>query len=263
MRNITAILLAAGRGVRMGARGRMTPKGLLSLGDRSFVEESLDTLRAHDIGAIRIVTGHLEEQYREMAGKGQPGVTLAHNPDYAVKGSLHSLLVGLDGHTGPCLVLETDLIYEPRAISAAIGTADRSALLVSGPTEAGDEVYVWADERTGTLCLRDMSKTAGQWPDPHHGELVGITHLTGEAVEALKAIGAGMVAETPMADYESGLVALAREHPVTCPKIDDLAWAEVDDETMLARAAERVYPRIVAARQAATNQSAAGTPVPA
>ena len=52
-----------------------------------------------------------------------------------------------------------------------------------------------------------------------------------------------------MADYESGLVALAREHPVTCPKVEDLAWAEVDNEDMLARATARVYPRILAARQ--------------
>ncbi|WP_051242516.1 NTP transferase domain-containing protein [Stappia stellulata] len=250
MVDITAVFLAAGRGVRMGERGRMTPKGLLSIGETTFVEEAVATLRAHGISSPRIVTGHLADQYETLAAARLPDAELRHNPDFADKGSLHSLLVGLSGQTGPCLLLESDLIFEPRAVATAIADPAQAALLVSGATGAGDEVYVWADKKDGQDCLRDMSKDAARWPDPHHGELVGLTYLTARAVAHLNTIGPEMVAQDAMTDYESGIVALARGEHVACPKIEDLAWAEVDNEEMFARAAAQVYPRIDAARRA-------------
>ncbi|MAA98213.1 MAG: 4-diphosphocytidyl-2C-methyl-D-erythritol synthase [Stappia sp.] len=249
MRDITSIFLAAGRGIRMGERGRMTPKGLLSMGGRTFCEEAVATLRQHGLQRVRIVTGHLADQYEDLVATRLDGVETRHNAAFTEKGSLHSLMVGLEGIDGPCLVLESDLVFEPRAVERVLAETDRSALLVSGSTGAGDEVYVWADERDGTPCLRDMSKLSDRWPDTPRGELVGLTYLTAEAVRGLREIAPSLLAETVMADYESGLVALAREHPVTCPKVEDLAWAEVDNEDMLARATARVYPRILAARQ--------------
>ena len=248
MLDIKAIFLAAGRGVRMGERGRMTPKGLISIGEQTFLEEAVATLVAHGIGNARAVTGHLAAHYGELAATRCPDLDLRHNPDFEMKGSLQSLLVGLEGEDGPCLLLESDLIFEPRAVAATIARPDRSALLVSGATGAGDEVHVWADEADGELGLRDMSKRVDRWPDTPHGELVGLTYLTGDAVRHLKRIGPDLVRNNAMEDYENGLVELARSHPVTCPKVEDLAWAEVDDEAMLARAAEKVYPRILAAR---------------
>ncbi|MBL6430976.1 MAG: hypothetical protein HPM95_06165 [Alphaproteobacteria bacterium] len=44
-------------------------------------------------------------------------------------------------------------------MTAAIADSSQAALLVSGATGAGDEVYVWADEKAGQNCLRDMSRT--------------------------------------------------------------------------------------------------------
>jgi choline kinase len=253
MRDITSIFLAAGRGVRMGERGRMTPKGLLSLGEKTFCEDAVETLAAHGLGQVRIVTGHLAEQYGDLVARRLPDATLCHNPDFAEKGSLNSLLVGLEDVDGPVLLLESDLVFEPRAVAAVLAEPGSSALLVSGPTGAGDEVYVWAETQGGRPCLVDMSKQVGHRDAPHHGELVGLTYLAAEAVRRLKRIGPGLVDETPMADYESGLVALARTHDITCPKVEDLAWAEVDNEEMLARAARLVYPRIVEARRQASS----------
>jgi choline kinase len=248
MLDITAIFLAAGRGVRMGERGRMKPKGLISIGAQSFIEDAVDTLQAHGIHTIRVVTGHLAEQYADLKATRRPGLDLRHNADYEKMGSLQSLLVGLEGEDGPCLLLESDLIFEPRAVATAIARPDHSALLVSGPTGAGDEVHVWTDTHEGEPCLRDMSKLVDRWADRPHGELVGLTYLTGDAVRHLRRVGPELVRENAMEDYENGLVELARSHPVTCPRIADLAWAEVDNEAMLSRAAEHVYPRIVAAR---------------
>lgn len=252
MLDFTAIILAAGRGVRMGSRGELSPKGLLRFGERSFVEESIANLRRRGVSRIRVVTGHLAEKYGEAAKDWGEDVELCHNPHFVERGSLHSLTVGLEGLDGPCVILESDLVYEPRALDAIDREANRSTLVLSGPTGAGDEVYVWADpsSRSGEFRLRDMSKQADRWPDRHHGELVGITALSPEAVGLVKRAAPSLIGERALADYEDGLVAAARQAEITCRRIDDLAWAEVDDERMFARAAEKVYPAIVAARKA-------------
>lgn len=250
MRDITCIFLAAGRGVRMGPRGRLSPKGLMSMGGGTFCEEAVATLRGHGLSRIRIVTGHLADQYEALVAERLAGVETRHNPAYAERGSLQSLMVGLADVDGPCLVLESDLVFEPRAVAGVLADPSRPALLVSGKTDAGDEVHVWTDPRDGADCLRDMSKKPDRWPDAPHGELVGLTYLTRDAVDGLRRLAPDLIAGQAMADYESGLVRLAREHAIPCPRIADLAWAEVDDEGMLARAAERVYPRILAARKA-------------
>lgn len=253
MLDFTAIILAAGRGVRMGPRGEMSPKGLLSFGQRAFVEESVTYLRDRGVKRILIVTGHLADHYEQAvpSWSASPLINLRHNPAYAELGSLHSLMVGLEGVDGPCVVLESDLVYEPRALDALDGSGKRSVLVVSGPTGAGDEVYVWADPIASGKGhrLRDMSKSRSRWQDDHHGELVGITSLTPGAVRRLKSLTPALIAERALADYEDGLVATAREEDIICHRIDDLAWAEVDDERMFSRAAQKVYPAIRASTE--------------
>lgn len=246
MHDITAIILAAGRGIRMGRRGELMPKGLLRLGGRTLVEQSVVNLRARGIRRIRIITGHLREMYEEEARHWGGGIELVANDGYAQSGSLASLTLGLEGVEGPCVVLESDLIYEPRAL-APLG-AEKPQLVLSGPTGAGDEVYVWAQRAPdGSFVLRDMSKKLQHRAEPHHGELVGILYLTQQATGEMRQAAGEVLGREPRADYEAGLVALARNVPVVCPRFDDLAWAEIDDEAMFRHAAEKVYPRIAAA----------------
>ena len=48
----------------------------------------------------------------------------------------------------------------------------------------------------------------------------------------------------PEGEYETvGLVAAAKHRPVHCRRVDGLAWAEIDDETHLARASGLFPPR--------------------
>ena len=244
MKDFTAIIVAAGMGVRMGPRGRLMPKGLIEVGGSPMVAQSLDTLRAAGIDRVRIVTGHLDEQYREAFGTAS-GVELIHNPLYSTTGSLRTLATALEGITGPIVLLESDLIYAPEGLEAAL--TGGNVLVTSGPTGAGDEVYVWTQPGG---ALADISKDPAARPEPPFGELVGITALDADSVVLMRDVAEEVLAETPAEHYEAGLVALGQRVPVPCVRIDDLPWAEVDDETMLSHAEREVYPKVAAARAA-------------
>ena len=135
MGNMTAVILAAGMGVRMGPRGTITPKGLITLGGASLVAQSVASLRDWGAGRIVIITGHLAEHY--SAAFAGTDVELVHNPDYATTGSLLSLATALKHVDGPCVILESDVIYAPQALEKVDGSANQ--FIVSGPTGAGDE----------------------------------------------------------------------------------------------------------------------------
>lgn len=240
-----AIILAAGLGSRLAPLTDDTPKGLLRLDGRSLIGHSIDRLRAAGVRRIRVVTGHLHQRMAAALAD-EADVEIVFNPDFAATGSLQSLRIGLreiPAAADRILILESDLIYEARAIPELL--TGPAKILTSSPTGAGDEVYVWAaDGPLGRRQLQALSKDPGHRPEPPLGELTGLNALrradlgaASRAFDAVQGVDAG-------AHYEDGLVAAAQAIPITCALLPGLTWAEIDDAAMLARAEAQVWPEI-------------------
>lgn len=238
----TAVILAAGRGTRLAGELRDSPKGFLRIGERPIIEESIERLSAAGIRDVLIVTGHCAGHYEELAGRRAGLVRTVHNPRYAESGSMYSLYCAREQVRGPFLLLESDLVYEPRALEVLLASAAEDAILLSGPTHAGDEVYVEA--RNG--CLQAMSKQRADLGAEPAGELVGISRISA-GLYALMCRLAGHAFETSLRyDYETDcLVAAARERAIACPVVPDLVWGEIDDPSHLARVRTLVYPEVL------------------
>lgn len=234
-----AVVLAAGRGVRLGALGEEMPKGFLRVTDVPLIERSIDALRAAGIDRIRIVTGHLSHYYEQLAAKMGRSVTLSHNPDFATTGSLVSLLCAgpIDE---PYLIVESDLLYERRAPRLLIDAPHDDLLLASGPTGSGDEVYVGAEN--GHLV--DLTKKLDELRGERVGELVGLTRVSPALHRQLTEQGRRLLQDTQRVEYEAALVAASCVRPIPVLVADDLVWTEVDDETHLARARTQIVPRL-------------------
>jgi choline kinase len=106
-----ALILAAGRGRRVGDLTNDTPKCLLRVAGRTLLDRQLAALRAaglHDIAAVRGYCGH------RLEGRDLP---LIHNADWQRSGICASLMTGrawLDGEGG--IVAYSDLVYTCDAI---------------------------------------------------------------------------------------------------------------------------------------------------
>jgi choline kinase len=235
----SAVILAAGRGTRLGAMGAMHPKGFIELGGRAIIETSLARLTRTGIERVCIVSGHLDGFYRDLAQR-HPEVTLIHNERFADSGSMYSLYLARQAVVEDFLLLESDLIYEQRALTTLLAATSPDTLLVSGPTGSGDEVYVEAAAGRLTGLSKQRAALAGEVI----GELVGITRLTPACLAAMCRHAEGVFRETLHLEYEQALVAAGREMSVACALVPDLAWSEIDDAQHLARAQTRVYPAI-------------------
>lgn len=235
-----AVVVAAGRGVRLKDMGEQRPKGFIELGGRAIIERSLELLSAAGIERTLIVTGHLREWYEELARR-LPNIELAHNADYAASGSMYTLWLAREHIREDFVLVESDLVYERRALDVLFGAPGENTLLTSGPTHSGDEVYV---EAYGGR-LSGLSKKRDALKGEVVGELVGLTRISRRCLSAMCAHAEGVFRESKHLEYEQALVAAGRTVRVDCPVVPDLAWTEIDDEHHLARARDKVYPRIL------------------
>lgn len=239
----TAVILAAGMGTRLARELDDRPKGFLRVGDRPIIEESIQRLAGAGIRDVIIVTGHHAEFYESLNIVHGPSVRTVYNSRYADSGSMYSLYCARDLIDEGFLLLESDLIYEPRALTALLDQPAADALLLSGPTGAGDEVYVSTQDGHLVGMSKDVDALSGA--GEVSGELVGIVKISVSLFRIMVRIAKRAFAESLYYDYETDcLVAAATERRIACLLVADLVWAEIDDPAHLKRARDTVYPEI-------------------
>lgn len=234
----TAVILAAGMGVRLqSVTNDMIPKGLLKVAGKSLVERSLEKLFHHGIETVVLVTGHLHEDYEKLA-RTEGRLLTVHNPDYDRTGSMGSLAAAGAAVAEDFLLLESDLIYEDRALRFLQQFSGRDCVLMSGETHSGDEVYI----ETSHGCIRNISKDKTRLCQID-GELVGISKISlpllEQMLEACRQDPGNL-----QRHYEDLFETVGQTYPVVCEKIDDLIWAEIDDPSHLERVQSTILPRL-------------------
>lgn len=240
------MILAAGRGVRLGKLGVERPKGLLEIEGRALLDYSLDNLVSRGVTDITIVTGHCDGMINQHLGNRYRNIPIQYtfNPHYQSTGSVLSLLVGAPDVTDSTfLVIESDILYHPGFIEAAL-EASESTVFVADRSGSGDEVFISATEdgyldylgKAATTELRERSV----------GEYAGIALLSDRLLasycEAARKLHANGQAN---GHYEELLYELARDgFGVRVHHCPSLPWTEVDTLEDLKRAKTEVYPRL-------------------
>ena len=242
-----AILLAAGRGRRLGPRGDERPKCLLCFGDRSLLDRHLDALGGLGLEEVVVVTGY---RHQEVAGP-----LLARSPDVHRKlhnriwdrGSLVSLASAGSALRagGDVLLMDADVLYDAALLERLCRTPG-TGLLVDRGCDVNDPEPVKVCAREGKLL--DLSKV----PSPALlascvGESVGFFRLVeGVALqladEAERRVQEGRLDEP----YEDALrdVLVGRADRCTLHDITGMPWIEIDYPEDVERADREILPRI-------------------
>lgn len=235
---IQAVILAAGRGSRLGEVIGDKPKCLTRVGDRALIEHQLELLARAGIEQVAVVTGYQAEVVEAAVGT---RAAYFHNPAWATTEGLHSLHLCRDWVAGPLLVLNCDVLMDPEAL-------DR---LLEGPGNAlafdsssGLDAEQMAVEFDGD-CLAHMSKNLPL--DRTHGENVGVLYFERRAAallfhEAEVLLKAGAA----KARLPAAVQRVARYIPFHGVDIAGLAWIEIDFPLDLRNAEQRIWPAIKA-----------------
>lgn len=221
-----ALVLAAG----LGRRGNFgMPKGFIEFNETTLIESCLRILQKCGVHRVTIVTGFQSDRYEQFA-EGKATVDVVFNENFMTSGSLESLRVGLKkvDRNAHLLVLESDVWFVGDALNSLLGQTG-SALLASGPTGAGDEVWIECLEgqRLRLSKSGDDSSTLLQY--------TGIFYCQRDDLEDFVECAETHAAWDASGDYERAIEALSERTEIRIAEIAADGWCEVDTPEQLAR----------------------------
>ena len=169
-----ACILAAGVGNRLGELQDKPPKALLKFGGKSLLVRHLENLARIGVDGVAIGTGYRADDLRtEALAAGFPGdITFVHNPDYT-EGSVITMAVlgeAMMSAGGPVILMDADVLYDPRMMARLANAAHANCLLVDRDFEEGDEpVKICVRGESELVDFRKTVETPYDWC----GESVG------------------------------------------------------------------------------------------
>lgn len=236
----TAIILAAGLGSRIQEKLQGKPKGFLQIERKSLIERSIDNLFALGIEKIIIGTGYKKKIYEALAEKYHEKIICQENPKFAETGSMATLnclkyLIQTD-----FLLLESDLLYEKRALQELLEIPEETAILASGFTHSEDEVFIETNQKNQLI---NLSKNQNELTKID-GELTGINKISQNTFQQMNIYFEANFQENPKLDYEIVLARIAQQNPIYVHQILDLVWCEIDCEEHYQRALKSILPKL-------------------
>ena len=232
--------MAAGLGSRFGKYTELIPKGFIECGGISMIGRSIKTLIDCGIERIIIGTGYHKEKFEALAEQ-YPQIVCVFSPRYAETNSMYTLyncreVIGDDDF----LLLESDLVFEHKAISSLIEHEETTIMLITPVTKFQDQYYVAYDATHQlTMCSTDKTKLDAK------GELVGIHKFSNAFYKAMCLDYAAKVDEKPKLGYEYEILSMAQGgSKVYVLNEAGLYWYEIDDPDDLSYAEEHVLPHL-------------------
>lgn len=163
-----AVILAAGRGTRMGALTEHTPKPLLCVKGRPIIEHILAGLRGAGVGEAVIITGYRGEQIEAHLGDGSRfGLRLTYRRQERPEGTAKALLLAAEAAAHAPFVLSWgDIVITPpnyATLAAEFAQRACAALLMVNAIDdpwRGAAVYVDAEWRVTQLIEKPPRGTS-------------------------------------------------------------------------------------------------------
>jgi len=241
-----AVILAAGMGSRLKSLTEKIPKGLLKIDQKPLLKHSLDTLKRSDVSEVIFVVGYRGELIIREFGAQYKNLKIRYvkNESFSATGSMYSFSQAKDLIDDDILLLESDLLYESKAIDALLTAPSKDALLIAGLLNSGDDVYVCADAKDRVTYIGKTLKK--EYKNNVKGALVGISKFSRSFLRRLFEKAANDYANNERNyHYEECVLETSLQgNPVDVVLSNNLNWIEVDTEHDYKRAKEEIYPRI-------------------
>lgn len=237
------IILAAGRGSRMGALTSDQPKCMTVLGGKTLVQHQLESLAAGGASEQAIVRGYLAETF-------ELPVTYFENPRWAETNMVASLACATPWlESDDCVVSYSDIVYGADSIRRLLA-AEGDIVITYDPNwrelwELRFEAPL-ADAETFRLDTAGRLKEIGaraETMDDIEGQYMGLLRFSPRGWQTVAGLLAAMDAEAcDRLDMTSLLQRLLNDGVVINTVAIAEPWYEVDSESDLRLYEEKFFP---------------------
>ena len=254
-----AIIVAAGRGRRLGPETAAIPKCMVPVAGRAILHWQLDALTHAGVDQVVIVRGYLGDRIAIPADC-PAQVRFVENPAWADNNILTSLFYAEAEMTGGFLFSYSDIVFAPAHARAVAAHPGPVALVVDRlwrdayegrtlhPVSEAELARVEGSDDTAAVTRVGKKLVAAE---DAAGEFIGLARFAPDGVAALRAVwrdASARGAETPFGaaatlrqSYLSdGLNAVSERGVSLRPVFIDGRWREIDTEEDLARAQQVV-----------------------
>ncbi len=237
MEGLTGIIMAAGRGVRLGELTHDKPKPLVQVAGVELIRFGLAFLQDLGVEKKIVVTGYGAEALSDVVRRYDPTCVLIHNDDFH-KGSATTLERALAEVNGPFVVMTADHIFRKDIAERARLQFGESLTIFTDRdrTLGDDDMKVSLDPEDGRVLK--LSKTLEEYDCGYVGFSYcpeSITHLVKETISEAKDVFG------PSANLEHVWQTLADiGHRIETADISGSKWLEVDFPEELIKATEEV-----------------------
>jgi len=176
------VILAAGMAKRLRPLTDERPKCLLTVGQRTLLQRTVDAIVAAGITELVVVTGYRRQMIEDFLTTHYPSLTIhfIDNPDYAHNNNIFSLWLTRPYTEGnDFLLLDSDILFDPAVLPAVL--KEEGSVLALNRHELGEEeIKVIVDAENRVL---EISKVCSI--EKAIGESVGIEKMTADYSVAL------------------------------------------------------------------------------
>jgi len=231
-----AVILAAGVGSRLKTLSGGKPKCLVEIGGKPIILHQLDALSDHGVGPVVCVLGYKAEEVRAVIGQ---RATIVMNERYEDTNSLHSLWLARESVTGPFVLLNCDLLFDPDILDRLLEETGSALAYDSTSSRGREQTKVAIRERKVVDIGKDLP------PGSAKGESLGLLKFDAEGGTAML-----QMADHLMRDgHEKAWVmeatrAVCQMVPLVAVNIAGKPWTEIDFPHDLDVARREVWPAI-------------------
>jgi L-glutamine-phosphate cytidylyltransferase len=222
-----AIILCAGQGRRLLPYTESSPKCLLSLNDKYFIEWQIDALQEIGVEQIVAVVGYAAQRIETILGKRYGNkVSFIYNPFYEIADNLASCWMAREHFKDDFIILNGDTLFEPAVISTLLNANEFPITLAIDKKDSYDD----DDMKVITDGARLLSVGKKLAKSEVNGESIGAMHFNPEGAKLFKdTIEELMYSPESLQKWYLSIIdqLASQQHVGTC-SIHGLEWTEVD-----------------------------------
>jgi histidinol-phosphate/aromatic aminotransferase/cobyric acid decarboxylase-like protein/CTP:molybdopterin cytidylyltransferase MocA len=257
-----ALILAAGYGNRMRPLTDSTHKTLLRVGGQTLIGRIVDSLRAHAITDIVVVTGHLADDLESALIAAYPDLsfTFVRNLRYRETNNIYSLALAFESIDldDDILLIESDLVYEPAVLARIVESRHPNVALVDRFRSGMDGTVV----TVGDQLIRSIIPPHLQGPSFDFSDKFKTLNIykfsrqfSASVFKQLLSYYTKAIDDNCYYELILGILIYVGQAQIHAEILDGERWAELDDPNDL-RVAEFVFDR--AARGALIDEAFGG-----